>query len=148
VVYERLVRSLSQQPGYKEVLKATKFKVLGTVSESENLAHVVFRADVELLDANGKRLTEAKFEERNQLIGVSVELKLPDPDDDSARVITLKRSNGAWLILTDNDIEEQVDRLTRSIEDTKESMKKVAAALASQQRAKQVQKRSNKKRAN
>jgi len=141
VVYERLVRSLSQQPGYKEMLKATRFKVLGTVSESENLAHVVFRWDVELLDANGKRLSTADFKEGNQLIGVSVELKLPDPNDASAGVITVKRSTTGWLIVTNNDIEEQVDHLTKSIEETKESTKKVAEALASQQRAKQLRKR-------
>lgn len=144
LVVERWFQTLSQQPGYKEVLKATTLKIVGSVRESENIAHVLYRRDVALFDAEGHRLTTAKFEEGNQLIGLHVEIKLPKPDTDRVEVLTLKRCERSWCIVVDDETREMLDSWTKSLEDTKQSMKKVINELASQQ-AKTVRKRNSRR---
>jgi hypothetical protein len=145
VVCARLLRALSREPGYMEILKATKFNVLGSVIESENLAHVIYRCDVELFDTSGRRLSTAKFEEHNQLVGVTVEVRLPDANNDHADVISVKRWNNSWLVVPNNEFEETVNGWTKSFEEAQQSVKKVVEALASQ-RAGSVRKRKAQRR--
>src|SRR5262249_15844997 len=77
VVFERVMRRRSLTPGFTEILKATNFQIIGTMEEKADLAHIVYRTDIRLLDSAGKRLTAAKFERGNELLSVHTEVRLP-----------------------------------------------------------------------
>lgn len=141
VVFERLLTRMSGVPGYQEILRATKYKLLGTVKESDNVAHVVYRSDVELLDAQGQRLKLAKFEQRNQVIGFSVEVKLKDPDDREASVISVAKDGDAWRIVAVDDVEKMLNDWEKSLEEFKGQMQKFAEAMVDQQKARSSTKR-------
>lgn len=141
VVLERLLRRMAQQPGYQEILQATRYKLLGTVNESDDLVHVLWRSDVELLDAQGRRLKVAKFERSSEVIGVSVEVEAPGPDDERASVISVKKDGDAWRILAGDDVEKTLNAWEKSIEEFQGHMKKFAEAMVAQQKAKSPRKR-------
>lgn len=141
VVLERLLSRMAQQPGYKEILQATRYKLLGTVKESDELVHVTYRSNVELLDAQGRRLNVARFEQSNEVIGVSVEVKVPEPDEERVSVISVKKDGDAWRILAGDDVEKIVNEWEKSIEEFQGHLKKFAAAMLDQQRAKSQRKR-------
>ena len=108
VVLERLLRRMAQQPGYREILQATRYQLLGTVKESDDLVHVIYRSDVQLLDPQGRRLKVARFERSNEVIGVSVEVKVPEPDEERVSVISVKKDSDSWRILAGDDVEKMV----------------------------------------
>lgn len=141
VVLERLLNRMAQQPGYQEILQATKYKLLGSVKESDDLVHVIYRSDVELLDAQGNRLKVAKFEQHNEVIGVRVEVKVPEPNKERASVISVKKDGDAWRILAEDDVEKTLSEWQKSIEEFQGHMKKFAEAMLDQQKAKSPRKR-------
>ena len=141
VVLERLLKRMAQQPGYQEILQATRYKLLGTMKESDDLVHVIWRSDVELLDAHGRRLKVARFEQGNEVIGVSVEVEVPEPDEDRASVISVKKDGDAWRILAEDDVEKTLSEWEKSIEEFHGHMKNFAEAMLDQQKTKSPRKR-------
>jgi hypothetical protein len=139
VVLERLLSRMAQQPGYREILQATKYKLLGTVKESDDLVHVIYRSDVELFDAQGRRLKVAKFEQSNDVVGVKVEVKVPD--EARASVISVKKDGDAWRILAADDVENALRQWQKSLAEFQGHMKKFAEAMLAQRKAKAPRKR-------
>ena len=148
VVLERLLTRMAQQPGYQEILRATTYKLLGTVKESDDLVHVSYRSDVLLVDGEGRPVTVAKFEQHNQVVGVRVEIKLPEQDEDRASVISVKKDGDAWRILAVDEVENALSEWNKSIEEFQGHMKKFAQAMDQQKmkspRKSQPQRRSRK----
>jgi hypothetical protein len=102
IVFQRVIERISQQPGYSEILKATKYKVIGSLKERDDLVHVLYRSDVELFDSNGNRLEVAKFKKGNEpfgVVGVVAEVRLRRSDADRAELISVKKDGVAWKIL-------------------------------------------------
>ena len=141
VVLERLLRRMAQQPGYQEILQATKYQLLGTVKESDDLVHVLYRSDVVLLDAQGRRLEVAKFEQSNEVIGLRVEVKIPEPNEERVSVISVKKDGDSWRILPGDDVEKTLSEWEKSVEEFRGHMKKFADAMLVQQKAKSQRKR-------
>ena len=145
-VLERLLRRMAQQPGYQEIVQATKYELLGTVKESDDLVHVLYRSDVVLLDAQGRRLKVAKFEQSNEVIGLRVEVKIPELNEERVSVISVKKNGDSWLILPGDDVEKTLSEWEKSIEEFQGHMKKFADAMLAQQKAKSQRKRKPQRR--
>jgi hypothetical protein len=95
---------------------------------------------VELLDAESRRLTVARFETHNEVIGLRVEVKLPEPDKEQASVISVKKDGDAWRILVEDEIEKALTEWSRSIEEFERHMKKFAQEMLDQQKKKSTRK--------
>lgn len=130
VVFERVMRRMSLQLGFTEILKATTLQILGTLEEKDDLAHIVYRTDVRFLDSEGKRLKAARFKRSNEFLGAIAEVKLPEPDDDRVAVMSVKKDGAAWKILLGDEIDETLDEWEKEITDLRENMQKLADALS------------------
>lgn len=130
IIFERLMRRMSLQPGFTEILKATTFHVIGTMGEKGDLAHIVYRTDVRFLDSEGKRLTATRFESRNDFVGVTTEVKLPEPDEDRVGVMSVKKDGAVWKILLGDEIDETLSDWEKTITDLQETMRKMADAMS------------------
>lgn len=130
VVFERVMRRTYLQPGLTEILKATTFQILGTMRETDELTHVIYRTDVRLLDSEGKRISVATFEKRSDFASVIAEVKLPEPDRDRVAVMSIKKDGAAWKILLGNEIDEEIGEWEKEITDFQENMRKLADALS------------------
>jgi hypothetical protein len=138
IVFQHVIQRISQQPGYSEILKATKYKVIGSLKETDNLVHVLYRSDVELFDSDGNRLKIAKFEKGNDLIRVVAEVKLREPDADRAELISVRKDGEAWKILPGDEIQQALKDWEKMIQEFQDNMRKyVEAALAQEAKTKQ-----------
>jgi hypothetical protein len=140
MVFQHVTERISQQPGYSEILKATKYKVIGSLKERDDLVHVLYRSDVELFDSSGNRLEIATFKKDNEhfdIVGIVVEVKLGPPDADRAELISVKKDGAAWKILPGDDIEQVLDGWGKAINEFQENMRKFEAAVAQEVKAKQ-----------
>jgi hypothetical protein len=140
MVFQHVVERISQQPGYSEILKATKYKVIGNLKERDDLVHVLYRSNVELFDSNGNRLEFATFKKGNEhfgIVGVVAEVKLGRPDADRADLISVKKDGVDWKILPGADIEQAINEWERAINEFQENMRKFEAAVAQEVKAKQ-----------
>jgi len=130
LVFERALQRMSLQPGFTEIIKATKHQSLGTVYERDDLVHVLYRADVRLYDSAGNRLKVAEFESHNDLIGVHTKVSLPDPDNDRAGVISLKKQGSAWRLLSGDEVETALSEWRKNFEEFRENLTKFANELS------------------
>src|SRR5215510_14032524 len=132
LVFERELQRMSLQPGFTEIIKATKHQSLGTVNERDDLVHVLYRADVRLYDSAGNLLKVAEFESHNGPIGVHSKVSLPDQDKDRAGVISLKKESSAWRLLFGDEIETFLSEWRKNIEELRETLTKLANEVSKQ----------------
>ncbi len=77
-VFEALMINITKNiPGFTDALKTVDFKIVGTVTEGEELAHVVYRGDAKVGGINISNTT----------------------------VMTLRRHQGQWRLILDSNIE-------------------------------------------
>jgi len=143
-VFKHAIRLVSSQPGYHELLKATKYRIIGSLKETDTLVHVVYHSDVELIDENGQRVSSATFPKGDASPFV-VEVKLPPPEEDRAELISVKKDGETWKVLLRDEPQHTLDEIEKAISNFKDSMRKFVSS-ASAQKAKTSKKTGRKAR--
>jgi hypothetical protein len=100
----------------------------------------VYRSDVELFDSSGDRVKVVNSERGNEANSVVFEVKLREPDEDRAELISVKRDGAAWKLLPGNEIEQALGEWQKMIQDVQGYMRKFAEALAQEHKARQKSK--------
>src|SRR5262249_244118 len=132
LVFERALQRMSLQPGFTEIIKATKHQSLGTVNERDDLVHVLYRADVRLYDSAGNLLKVAEFESHNGLMGVDSKVILQDKNKDGAGVIILKKGRWVWRFLFGDEIKTFLREWQKNMENLQELLTKLPNELSKQ----------------
>jgi len=118
----------------EEIQNALSYKIIGITRERDDLAHILYRTDIKILDSEGKRLKVARIERDSKVIGIRYDFKLPDPDDERAEVISVKKDKLSWKILLADDVFNTIDTMEKNIAEFNDNMRKLAEELAKQQK--------------
>jgi len=122
-VFEQFLKRTALEPGHLEIEKATKRELIGTIRERDDLAHLIYRSDIVMLDSQGNRLKTATFERHGEIIGIWTTYTFHDQDKDSAMLMIIKRDGAEWKVLTIEEFEKEIDVWTEGLDRQNEELK-------------------------
>ena len=140
-VLEHLLPRIYLLFSYDEILKATSFKIIGIAKERDDLVHILYRVDITMLDSEGKPLKVARIERKNEFIGVTLDIKLPEPTEERADVISVKKDDASWKILLHDEHFEPIKHIEKEIAEFNENMRKFSEALGKQQKSQRTKRK-------